>query len=156
MRMLGFRHVRHMHRYFRAVGGFFPGDLRPLQSHMWILRRMERDQMSLVDGILGALEPVTIFRAGADDALAILFEKQIIGRQKRRGFRANVGENKTSDFLSFIRRVLDAIFEGAVRGFCGLFEAAAVHVIKPTVVTAADALILHSTEFQRRAAMRAM
>src|SRR6266850_4086204 len=156
MRMLGFRHVRHMHRYFRAVGGFFPGDLRPLQSHMWILRRMERDQMSLVDGILGALEPVTIFRAGADHALAILFEKQIIGRQERRGIWTDVGENETSDLLSFIRRVLDTIFESTVRGFGGLLEATAVHVIKPAVITAADALILHSAEFQRRAAMRAM
>ena len=117
---------------------------------------MERDQMSLVDGILGALEPVTIFRAGADHALAILFEKQIIGRQKRRGFWADISENKAGDLLSFIRRVLDTIFEGAVHGFGGLLEATAVHVIKPAVVTAAEALILHSAEFQRRAAMRAM
>ena len=57
--------------------------------------------MSLVDGILGALEPVTIFRAGADHALAILFEKQIIGRQKRRGIWADVSENKAADLLSF-------------------------------------------------------
>src|SRR5258707_14940917 len=130
MRMLGLRDARHMHRYFRAVGGFLPADLRPLQSHMRIFRRVERDQMSLVDGILGALEPVTIFRAGADDALAILFEKQIIGRQKRRGFWADISENKAGDLLSFIRRVLDTIFEGAVRGFGGLLEATAVHVIK--------------------------
>ena len=55
--------------------------------------------MSLVDGILGALEPVTIFRAGADHALAILFEKQIIGRQKRRGIWADISENKASDLF---------------------------------------------------------
>ena len=87
-------------------------------------------------------------RAGADHALAILFEKQIIGRQKRRGFWADVSENKAGDLLRFIRRVLDTIFERAVRGFGGLFEAAAADVIKPAVVTAAEALILHSAEFQ--------
>src|SRR5258708_18812148 len=129
--MFGFRNVRQMHGYFGAVGGFFPGDLRRLQRHMWILRRMERAQMSLVDGIFGALEPVAIFRAGADHALAILFEKQIIGRQKRCGIWADVSENKAGDLLSFICRVLDTIFEGAVRGFGGLFEALAAYVIKP-------------------------
>ena len=112
--------------------------------------------MSLVDGILRALEPIAIFRAGADDALAAIGEKQIITRQQRRRIGANVGKDKTGDFLSFVRRVLDTIFEGAVRGLGGLFETAAADVIKPAVVTAADALILHPAEFQRRAAMRAM
>ena len=57
--------------------------------------------MSLVDGILGALQPVAIFRAGADHALAVFFEQQIIARQERRGIWADVGENEAADFLSF-------------------------------------------------------
>src|SRR6266498_3229683 len=81
MRVFWLGYARHMHGDLRAINGLLPTDLWSLQGHMRVFRRVERDKMSLIHGVLGALEPVAIFRAGADGALAALFEKQIVARQ---------------------------------------------------------------------------
>src|SRR5262245_50137813 len=112
--------------------------------------------MSLVDGILGALQPIAIFRAGADDPFAVIFEEQIIARQERRGIGANIGKDKTSKLFGFERRMADAIFECAVGGFGGLLQAAAAHVVEPAMIAAADAAIFDAAEFERCAAMGAV
>ena len=39
---------------------------------------MERYQMSLVHGVFGALQPVAIIMAGADVALAIFAQEEIV------------------------------------------------------------------------------
>src|SRR5439155_11564681 len=130
MRVFWLGYARHMHGDLRAINGLLPTDLWSLQGHMRIFRRVERDKMSLIHGVLGALEPVAIFRAGADDALATLFEKQIVARQYRRGLRPDVRENESGDFLSFVRGMLDAVFEGAIGRFCRLLQAAPVHIIE--------------------------
>ena len=71
-------HTRNVHGNFRAVRFALPTDDRPLQGHMRILGRMERNQMTLVHRVFGALEPVAIIMAGADVALAIFAQKEIV------------------------------------------------------------------------------
>jgi hypothetical protein len=45
---------------------------------MGILGRMERYQMTLVHRVFGALKPIAIVMAGADVALAILAQEEIV------------------------------------------------------------------------------
>ena len=117
---------------------------------------MQRHEMSLIDGILGTLQPVAIIMTRADMALAVLAREQIVVGQQGGGFGADVGKNKSGDFLRLIGRMLHALGESAVGGFSGLLQTLAAGVVKPTMVTAANASVFHPAEFQRCAAMRAM
>jgi hypothetical protein len=52
--------------------------------------------------------------------------------------------------------MFDAVFEGAVGRLSRLFQTIAVNIVKPAVVSAANALRFHPAEFQRGAAMGAV
>ena len=58
--------------------------------------------------------------------------------------------------MRMICRVLDTFFESAIAGLRRLLQTIASKVVEPTVITAANAIVLDAAEFERRAAMGTM
>ena len=107
---------------------------------------MQRNEMSLIDGVLGALQPVAVIMAGADMALAVFTQEQIVVGQQRRGLRADVSKYEPADLLRLISRMLQPIFEAAIARFRRLLETLALGIVEPAVVTAADSGVFDPTE----------
>src|SRR5215813_11985625 len=156
MRDSRFRDSFHPRRFLDAKRSLLPIDLRPLHRHVWITGGVERDGVGAVGGILGALQPVTKLFAAPDHATSVTSNQQVVTGKQGRRLRTDVREHKASRLLGMIGRVLDTVLERAVFRLGGLLQTFAAAIIKPTLVTAANAVILDPPKLKRCAAMGAV
>ena len=139
---------------FHSDFGRLPFHHGTLHCHIRVARRMQRDGVRAIGGVLSALEPITKLFTAAHYPAAIISNQQVITWKQWRRRRAYIGEDETSCFPRIIGGMLDTIFKRTVFGLRGLLQALAAQIIEPTVVAASDAFFLDPAEFQRCATMR--
>src|SRR5262249_39106972 len=141
---------------FDAEWRRLPCDPRPFQRHVGITGSMKRDRVRAISRILGPLQPVAIFHIAADDPTTIFPDKQIVARQQHGWLGADISKDKAASILGFIGWMLNTLFERAIGGLRRLLQTVAPNVVKPAVITAAQAVFLDPAIFERRAAMGTM
>src|SRR5262245_49847744 len=110
-----------------------------------------------VDGVLHRLQPVAIDHCFNYAPPPAVFARQHVpARQQRRRRRTHIGEQQAGQFFDRIGCVLDTVLVGAVRRLGWLLQATSRSVEFPTVIRAADALLIDVAVYERRPPMRAM
>src|SRR6185437_4450742 len=112
-------------------------------------------EMMLIDTVFHSLQEITVDQARGKRTHAVFSHQYVPARQQRRGIRADVGENNSSELLSFVSFLPDAILKCALRWLAGCLENLSINVVEPAVIAAAQAAVFDMAEFERSAAMRA-
>src|ERR1044071_9067906 len=141
---------------FDAERRCLPCDLWPFKGHVGIACCMQCDRVGAISGILGSLQPVTMFNISAHDPTTVVSHQKIIAWQERRRLGTNIGKDQPAGILRIIGGMLYSIFARAAARLRWLFKTIAASVVKPTVITAGDAFLLDPSIFEGSAAMRTM
>src|SRR6516165_2748080 len=112
--------------------------------------------MDRVEGVLQLLYVIALANVAGVIALAILAHEEMIVGQFGRLPGAHIRPNHAAQFTHGISFERNFVFEAAACGLARLFDAAPVHVIHPTMITAANSTRFNPTVIKGRAAVRAV
>jgi hypothetical protein len=116
---------------------------------------MQVDYVAEVSPVFRHLEPVAGKQVADDLAEAVFSDEEVPAGEKGNGLRSEVSPEETSHLLDWVGGDLDPVFEGAVRGLEGLFQAAAALVVEPAVIRAAKAVFFRNAKLHVHEPMQA-
>src|SRR5262245_41524654 len=117
---------------------------------------MQKRKMHRVDIAFIALQIVAAFIEFGRRPIFGRHREKLVVRRQRRFARTHVGQNHAADFPARIGEMADRILMLTAAGLSRLLQTASCDIIKPTVIKAPEASILHSAVAEIRAPVRAV
>jgi hypothetical protein len=106
---------------------------------------MEERQVHWIDIPFIGLKIIALRVYFRGESIILRDSKYFVGGQKRGFSRSQVSENESSFFLAGIGLLADVSTGVASIGFTRLVQALSLHVVKPSMIDAAESPVFHSS-----------